>query len=197
MGCPMRLTRLCRAVGVGVAVATATVSMTQVAHAQPAAPAVPANLVPPTGSEFLVGHAKGVQIYTCKSVTAADGTTSFSWAFVEPRADLVADNGQLIKHSKGPKWSAEADGSAVSLDASREVKRADSPAPDRDIPWLLVPVGPAPGASNDEGDPLTGTTFIQRLNTQGGTQPPNAECQAQTAGKVKEVPYKADYIFFK
>jgi hypothetical protein len=52
-------------------------------------------------------------------------------------------------------------------------------------------------ASNDEGDLLTGTTFIQRLNTQGGTQPPNAECQAQTAGKVKEVPYKADYIFFK
>ena len=138
-----------------------------------------------------------VALYTCKSVRAADGITSFSWAFVEPRADLVADNGQLIKHSKGPKWSAEADGSAVSLDASREVKRADSPAPDRDIPWLLVLVGPAPGASNDEGDLLTGTTFIQRLNTQGGTQPPNAECKAQTAGKVKEVPYKADYIFFK
>ncbi len=68
MGCPMRLTRLCRAVGVGLAVATATLSMTQVAHAQPAAPAVPANLVPPTGSEFLVGHAKGVQIYTCDGV---------------------------------------------------------------------------------------------------------------------------------
>ena len=44
---------------------------------------------------------------------------------------------------------------------------------------------------------LAATTFIQRLNTQGGTQPPVAECKAQTLGKVKEVPYKADYVFFK
>ena len=47
------------------------------------------------------------------------------------------------------------------------------------------------------GGLLTATTFIQRLNTQGGTQPPAAECKEQTLGKVKEVPYKADYVFFK
>jgi hypothetical protein len=173
--------------------------MTQVGHAQPAAPAVPPRLVPDSGSEFLVAQAKGVQIYECKSVKATDGTTSFSWAFVEPRADLVGANGQLIKHFKGPTWTAEADGSGVILDPNppRVVERADSPAPDRDIPWLLVPVKPAPGASNDAGDLLTGTTFIQRLNTKGGTQPPTASCKAQTAGKVKEVPYKATYVFFR
>jgi hypothetical protein len=44
---------------------------------------------------------------------------------------------------------------------------------------------------------LGATTYIQRLNTKGGTQPPTAECKAQTAGKVKEVPYKADYFFWK
>ena len=32
-------------------------------------------------------------------------------------------------------------------------------------------------------------TFIQRINTQGGTQPPAAESKAQTENKVKEVPY--------
>ena len=36
-----RLTRLCRAVGVGLAVATATLSLTQVAHAEPAPPTLP------------------------------------------------------------------------------------------------------------------------------------------------------------
>jgi hypothetical protein len=44
---------------------------------------------------------------------------------------------------------------------------------------------------------LVGTKFIQRVNTQGGTQPPTAECKPQTSGKVKAVPYKADYYFYK
>jgi hypothetical protein len=188
-----RLTRICRAVGVGLAVATATLAMTQMAHAAPPQPDVPKDLVPDGVSQFLVAHAKGVQIYKCQSGTNG----AFSWAFVEPRADLVGDNGQLIKHTKGPTWTAEADGSSVSRDPSRLVKSVSVTSPDRDIPWLLVPVAPAPGATNDPGNLLTGTTFIQRIHTQGGTQPPNAECKAQTADKVKEVPYQADYVFFR
>jgi hypothetical protein len=190
-----RLTRICRAVGVGLAVATATLAMTQTAHAAPPQPDIPKDLVPNGVSQFLVAHAKGVQIYRCQSGT--NGT--FSWAFVEPRADLVGDNGQLIKHSKGPKWAADADGSGVirDPDLSRVVKSVSVTSPDRNIPWLLVPVAPAPGATNDPGDLLTGTTFIQRIHTKGGTQPPNAECKAQTADKVKEVPYQADYVFFR
>ena len=114
-----RLTRLCRAVGVGLAVVTATLSMTQMANAAPAPP-VPDRLVPPAGNEvFLVGHAKGVQIYKCQSATA-NGTTTFSWTFVGPRATLKGDNGQVITHSKGPTWTAVADGSAVSLVTGRK-----------------------------------------------------------------------------
>ena len=60
-----RLTRLCRAVGVGLAVATATLGMTQVANAAPAPP-TSRGLVPTSGQVFLVGHAKGVQIYKCQ-----------------------------------------------------------------------------------------------------------------------------------
>ncbi len=185
-----RLARLCRAIGVGLAVATATLSMTQAADAAPAPPGVPANRVPPPGNEqFLVGHAKGVQIYTC------DGT---KWVLPSvPRADLVDDAGNLIvKHFAGPTWQATADGSSVTGKAI--AKDPDDlhfdPATAKDIQQLLLkatPVVPVvPGI-------LDATTYIQRLNTKGGTQPPAAECKAQTAGKVKEVPYKADYFFWK
>jgi len=94
-----RLTRLCRTIGVGLAVTTATVAMTQVANAAPAPPAVPASLAPPVGNQvFLVGHAKGVQIYKC------DGT---SWIFVAPEATLTGGNGQVVAtHSAGPIWKA-------------------------------------------------------------------------------------------
>ena len=71
---------------------------------------------------------------------------------------------------------------------------AFDPATAKDIQQLRLDV-PTGGASG--GGLLGATTFIQRLNTQGGTQPPTAECKAQTAGKVKEVPYQADYVFFK
>ena len=189
-----RLTRLCRAVGVGLAVAAATLSMTQVANAAPAPPPVPKELVPDGASQFLVAHAKGVQIYQCTKITTKTPNT-FEWTFREPRADLVGDGGQLIKHSIGPTWAFETDGSAVSLVKGAKATPAPSPAPDRNIPWLLVPVEAT--GSNDPSDLLTGTTFIQRINTQGGTQPPAAECKAQTENKVKEVPYQADYVFFK
>ena len=54
-----RFTRLCRAVGVGLAVAATTLSMTQVAHAEPAPPNLdpaPAIAVPAGNKVFLVGQ---------------------------------------------------------------------------------------------------------------------------------------------
>jgi hypothetical protein len=41
------------------------------------------------------------------------------------------------------------------------------------------------------------TTFIQRLDTVGGLQPPAADCNAATAGTVVESPYTAEYVFWK
>jgi hypothetical protein len=178
-----RLTRLCRTIGVGLAVTTATVAMTQVANAAPAPPAVPASLAPPVGNQvFLVGHAKGVQIYKC------DGT---SWIFVAPEATLTGDNGQVVAtHSAGPIWKAP-DGSTVTGKPIAKDPAGTLPADAKDIQQLLLQGTPA-------GTGVLGaTTYIQRLNTKGGTQPPTAECKAQTAGKVKEVPYKADYFFWK
>ncbi len=174
--------------------ATATLSMTQVANAKPAPPTLapptlPADspIVAPTGSQlFLIGHAKGVQIYTCNGAG--------SWGSSVPRADLVDDAGNLVvKHSQGPTWTAVADSSVFK---GAKAASMDSPAPARDIPWLLLSKAPDSPPS-PPGGLLTDTTSIQRVNTQGGTAPPTAECKAQTAGKVKEVPYKADYYFYK
>ena len=65
------------------------------------------------------------------------------------------------------------------------------------IPWLLLSTVQAPNFPPVAGGLLTGTQFIQRVDTQGGTAPPVAECKPQTLNKVVEVPYKADYYFWK
>jgi hypothetical protein len=166
--------------------------MTQVADAAPAPPPVPKELVPTTGKAFLVGQAKGVQIYKCSENPI---TKAIEWTFVAPRATLKGDNGQVITHSVGPIWAAP-DGSQVTAKATKKVPDDQHfvPADAKDIQQLLLEV-PAKGATG--GGLLGATTFIQRLNTKGGTKPPNAECKVQTVGKVKEVPYQADYVFFK
>ena len=169
-----RLTRLCRAVGVGLAVATATLSMTQVAHAAPAPPAVPAALCQPAGNEaFLVGKAKGVQIYKC-TVTAERHT--FMWTFVQPRADLLTDNGQVIKHYAGPTWTAEP--TAAPSSATRRVKSVPSPDP-AEISLQLLPVEPA-RASNDRR-PADRHDVHPAGQHQGRDPTSHRRCKAQTA----------------
>jgi hypothetical protein len=166
--------------------------MTQVANAALPPPTnVPTGLMPDvTANEvFLVGHGKGVQIYKCLSGT--NGT--FSWVFQAPRATLTGDHGQVVAtHGAGPIWTAPAPDTS-SVTGSNPVK--DPPGvlpPDaKNIQQLLLN-----GTPSGTGV-FSGTTFIQRLNTKGGTQPPTAECKAQTADKVVEVPYQADYYFWK
>jgi hypothetical protein len=41
---------------------------------------------------------------------------------------------------------------------------------------------------------LTPTTYIQRVNTTGGTQAPTS---CTEAGAIKFVPYTADYYFYR
>jgi Protein of unknown function (DUF3455) len=51
-------------------------------------------------------------------------------------------------------------------------------------------VSTTPGALDD-------TTFIQRVNTTGGLVPAAATCTTATVGAQAEVPYTADYRFWK
>jgi Protein of unknown function (DUF3455) len=167
------------------AATAAAVLPSQAAHAEPAAPTVPPEIAVSAGNKpFLVGHAVGVQIYRC-SATAS----GYSWGFVAPRANLYGDNGKLIAtHFASPTWQA--------TDGSRAVGALVRPAPvdPTAIPWLLLS---AAGSAGPDGDRLAGTTFIQRINTSGGLIPRAEECNAGSAGTVNEVPYAADYYFWK
>ena len=162
------------------AVAAAAAILAGAALAGPPAPGVP-GLDPQDGSKvFLIGHGVGVQIYACNGV---------AWSFVAPRADLFADNGQLIiHHFGGPSWEAR-DGSTVVGTVVNKV------TPDQTaIPWLLLSAKPA---EDSKPGRLAHTSFIQRINTVGGIQPPASDCNAGTAGTQVEVPYTADYVFWK
>jgi hypothetical protein len=147
----------------------------------PSPTVVPNQITPGDGNKvFLVGQGVGVQIYTCNGS---------AWSSAVPRADLFDDNGKLIiKHFAGPSWQA-ADGSK----AVGTVVDKVTPDPTA-IPWVLLSAKTTPGA---DGDRLVDTTFIQRLYTTGGLQPPAADCNAATAGTVVESPYTAEYVFWK
>jgi Protein of unknown function (DUF3455) len=164
----------------------ATLVTEHVAQAGPDPPPVPSDIAVPDGHRlFLVGHAVGVQIHTC----GAD-SGSYRWRFEGPRANLYGDHGKLLTtHYAGPSWQAK-DGSTVVGALDRPVT-VDPTA----IPWLRLRAASATAGS--DGDRLAGTTYIQRINTTGGLAPDPAACNADTVGTTQEVPYTADYTFWK
>ena len=161
-----------------IVAAAAAASLVQVAQGGPPPPSVPGPIQVLDGSKvFLIGHAVGVQIYSCNGSV---------WSSAVPRANLFDDHGKLIiTHFAGPTWETK-DGSMVVGHAEASV------TPDLTaIPWVrLSAVSTTPGR-------LGNTTNIQRIATTGGHTPPAADCNATTAGTVTEVPYTADYYFWK
>ena len=136
------------------------------------------NLQVPAGNSVAF-HAFGVgaQIYRW------DGT---SWIFVAPHAVLFADAGdyRLVGiHFGGPTWESNSGSKVVGTVIDR-----CSPDPDA-IPWLLL------GAASTEGAGVfQDVTYVQRLNTVGGTAPSDpGNCPGQEAA----VPYTADYFFYR
>jgi FtsP/CotA-like multicopper oxidase with cupredoxin domain len=170
----------------GIVAAVAAWPLAQTANAGPPEPAVPSAIQVPAGNKvFLIGHAVGVQIYSCGNTPSG-----YRWNFVAPRADLYDDKGKLVTtHFAGPTWQAK-DGSRV---VGRVVDRVTVDA--TAIPWLVLSA--ASTAGGEEGDRLVGTTYIQRIATTGGLAPAADECNADAAGVTAEVPYTADYYFWK
>jgi len=167
----------------GLVAALAALSLVaQAALAGPPSPTgVPDEVQVDVGNKvFLIGHGVGVQIYTC------DGSV---WSAAVPRAKLYDDNGKLIiSHFAGPSWEAKDGSKAVGTVVNKVIVN------ERAIPWVLLSAATTPGL---DGDRLVDTTFIQRTNTTGGLTPPAADCDAATAGTVVEVPYTAEYVFWK
>jgi hypothetical protein len=186
MDASKRAIRFSRLVAAGMVAAALAGSLAQMVQAQPAEPAIPGEIEVEDGHKlFLVGHATGVQVYACDATSKG-----FAWAFVAPRADLYDDGGRLIAtHFGGPTWQAR-DGSKV---VGRRVDGVT--VDDSAIPWLLLSA--ASTAVGPDGDRLAHTTFIQRVATTGGLAPAARDCRATDAGTRAEVPYTADYRFWK
>ena len=170
-----------------VAAAAAPLLLAPLAYAGPDGPDVPEAIAVEEGHKvFLVGHAVGVQIYACNPTS----TGGFAWAPVAPRADLFDAKGKLVAtHFGGPTWQA-LDGSSV-VGQRVDGVNVDPTA----IDWLLLAARST--ASGADGDRFTATTFIQRTATTGGRAPAASTCTSATVGTTAEIPYTADYHFWK
>jgi Protein of unknown function (DUF3455) len=139
----------------------------------------------PESRLFLVTHASGFQTYRCN-------TTGTAWVFTGPVATLYKTTGTskpIGTHFRNPVttrpvWQLD-DGSSVEAAAIVTVPVGGA------IPWLLLQT--AVTTAGADGERLTQTTFIQRLNTTGGVAPA-VPC---TPDATSNVPYTADYFFWR
>ena len=195
--------------------ATPTATPTPTSTATPIVkPAVPDALQVPAGNTvFRVGHADGTQDYIClpcpNAITTAATcpASGFAWAFFGPQATLLNEqHGQIITHFLSPNpgesgtpratWQDSQDTSRVWAKAMATSSDPAFVAPNA-IPWLLLQVvGAQAGPTN--GNQLTATTFIQRVNTSEGVAPAPTGCAVSTdVGNKALVHYTANYFFYK
>lgn len=124
-------------------------------------------------------YARGVQIYRWNGA---------SWDFVAPVAKLFAEEnyfGEVGDHYRGPIWESK---SGSKVEGRRVPGTGCTPDPTA-IPWLLL------SKYETSGSGIFGSvTYIQRVNTTGGIAP---STPGMTEGEVKEVPYTAEYYFYR
>lgn len=190
-------------VSIAALAAALTIALPQAARAQVTPPPVPANLEVDAGQQaFQIGHAYGTQNYVCLP-SAKKGV---GWVLYGPQATLFDDEGeQQITHFLSPNpdenslpratWLHSRDSSSVWAFAIQTSTDPAFVAPGA-IAWLkLQVIGEEPGPTG--GDRLTGTTFIQRVNTAGGTAPAAGCNTPNDVGKKVLVPYTTDYVFYR
>jgi hypothetical protein len=146
------------------------------------APDLPPNLCEslqvPAGNEVAFhAYASGVQVYKWS------GT---AWVFVEPVANLFADrnyHGQVATHYAGPTWESNSGSKVVA-------KRLAGCIPDASaIAWLKLET-----VSTEGPGIFDGVTFVQRVNTTGGTAP---STPGSFVGEEARVSYTAEYYFYR
>ncbi len=174
-------------------------------------------LTPQQGnSEFLATHAVGTQGYVC--LPSGSGA---SWTVnnARPEATLFTNvfgaAFQIITHflspvqnpnDIGPKsprfgdatWQSSFDSSKVWAQKTNFITAGtDESCPNSGAIdcLLLQTIGSEQGPTG--GRTLTKTTFVQRLNTKGGSAPATGCSTLADVGKQTLVPYAADYHFFR
>lgn len=182
-----------------------------------ASPVTPDLITPPVGnSAFLAGHGVGTQGYVC----LPNGSGGAAWTTsARPEATLFTrifgETVQIITHFLSPvenpngigpnpprfgdaTWQSSFDSSKVwaqkqhFITAGTDESCPNSGAIDC---LLLQAIGSAEGPTG--GKSLTKTTFIQRLNTKGGSAPATGCIVSGDVGRQALVPYSADYFFFR
>ena len=172
-----------------------------------APPSVPPDLAVPAGNNpFLVGHAFGTQNYIC--LPSAASPTGFAYSLFTPEATLLDDSDeQIITHFFSPNpnpaeagviratWQHSRDGSSVWAKVIHSPLTDPAFVAPNSVAWLLLQeVGVQGGPTG--GDVMTGTTFVQRVNTHGGVAPPTGCSALGDVGTRAFMPYTADYYFY-
>jgi Protein of unknown function (DUF3455) len=162
-------------------VALAAIPATSANAADNRAPDVPDQIAVDADNNKVHFHGLGigVQIYT------SNGT---SWGSAVPRATLFDDDGNIVAdHFAGPTWKSNSGSEVVGALPPSGAVIMDTNA----IPWLRLAA--VKDLTHGPGI-FAGTTFIQRVNTVGGKAP---SVDGTTIGQVAEVPYAADYFFYR
>lgn len=151
---------------------------------QIAAPNVPGAVAVPAGHKVVsVLKGAGLLTYECRA-NAAGAPAAFGWSPPAPDAVLREANGAVVgKYYPGPTWEHN-DGSKVT-----GKQLAVSPVA-TGIALQLVQANPATGNGL-----LNGVTYIQRVNTVGGS--PMGSCSDANVGAKQVVKYEADCYFYK
>jgi hypothetical protein len=182
-------------------------------------PTTPSAITPPAGnSAFLAGHAVGTQGYVCLPTSTGASTASWTVNAARPEATLyvkVFDRyEEVVTHFLSPDtnpngsapnplpfgnatWQSSFDSSKVWGQPLQTIPAgSDQSCPNAGaiVCLLLQSIGSEVGLAG--GNFLTQTTFIQRLNTQGGSAPATGCSVLSDVGKQTLVPYTADYYFF-
>jgi hypothetical protein len=186
-------------------------------------PVTPVLITPPEGnSAFLLGHAVGTQGYVCLPTSAGASTAAWTVNSARPEATLFQSLGwlnfQIVTHFLSPNenpndvaprpipfgnatWQSSFDSSRVwaqvlhknSIDAGTDLASCPNAG---SIPCLMLEtVGSKEGPMG--GTMLSQTTFVQRLNTNGGSAPADGCFASSDVGKQVLVPYTADYYFYR
>jgi hypothetical protein len=182
-------------------------------------PTTPNAITPPAGnSVFLVGHAVGTQGYVCLPTSTGASTASWTVNAARPEATLFVNvfgrYVEVITHFLSPDtnpnqfapnplpfgsvtWQSSFDTSKVWGQTLQSIPAGSDPScPNAGAIacLLLQSIGTDTGPAG--GNFLTKTTFVQRLNTQGGSAPDTGCSLPTDVGKETLVPYTADYYFF-
>jgi hypothetical protein len=139
----------------------------------------------PAGNELEHSFtARGVQIYDC----VATPTGAYAWTFRAPEATLFNREGEIVAHHYGgPTWESTKDGSKI-----QGTRMASEPSMTTGaIPQLLLSA-----TVLATGRTFGHVTYIQRVNTVGGSAPASG-CDATSVGGELQVPYTASYRFYK